>query len=327
MGDLVQRCLTLVLNTDYPNYEVIFVDDASIDGSFEIVQSLYGSDPHFKIIRNTRNYGAAATRNVGISASSGELVAMLDIDAEVHPKWLSELVKVILSDPMIGAAQSKMVSFDRKHVMCAGEKIIPYLGWPVLLGPYRENDSDFDKIIDILGSSGALAFKREAADRVGHFDPKLLHVQFEDMDFSWRMWIGGYRVVLAPESIVHHEGSWRPMTPGKRKYVSYVVQRNFIRVLLKNHGNENLAKYFLLSIAGTYFRALFHLGKRRDPYPITGLTRAIFWNLKVVRDTLGERRRIQRLVRKVPDSYIIERVGVRLSPLRVYRDYLKTGRV
>ncbi len=316
-----------VTATDYPNFELIFVDDASSDGSLEEIRSSYGSNPRLKIVQNDKNLGAAATRNAGIQAASGELIAMLDIDARVHPNWLKELVELIESDPNVGAAQSKIVSFDGRSIMCAGEKLIPYLGWPLLVGFSDRDLLAYDRVTEILGSTCSLAFRREVANRIGNFDSKLLHVQFEDLDFSWRIWLAGYKVVLAPKSIVYHEGSWRPFDLRKYKRVNYVVQRNFIRVFLKNYGTRNLAKYFAISMGGTSFRALYHLAKKKDPYPILGFVRAAMWNLAYVRDTIVERNRIQRVVRKVPDSYFIERISARISPARIYREFVATGRV
>jgi len=324
--NFVERCLKSVMNTNYLHFEVIFVDDGSSDGSDKIVEDLFGADNRLSIIRNAVNLGASASRKRGMDEAKGEIIVVLDNDAKVDPNWLRELVKVIRSDEKIGAAQSKMVSFDGKRIMCAGELIIPYLGWPIIIGMYREDDGTYDRVRDILASSGAMAFKREAVDKLGQFDPKLPHVQFEDLDFSWRIWIGGYRVVLAPKSIVHHEGSWRPQTRRSRELASYFVQRNCIRVLTKNYELKNLIKYLPSSIMGMWFRALFHL-IRKDPYPMLGLFRAVFWNIVNLKDTLGERRRIQRLIRKVPDDYVLRRVGVWLSPVNIYKEFLKTGRV
>jgi GT2 family glycosyltransferase len=327
MRDLVNRCMDALLATDYPDFEMIFVDDYSTDGSLEELSKLYGDDPRLKIIRNERNLGAAATRNAGILAASGELIALLDIDAKVHPRWLTELVDLLQTDPKVGAAQSKILSFDGKRIICAGEKLIPYLGWPLLVGSSEPDLRAYGNVSEILATTCSLVFRREVALRIGNFDSKLLHVQFEDLDFSWRMWLAGYKVVLAPNSLVHHEGSWRPFTLSKYKWVNYIVQRNFIRVFLKNYGTRNIAKYFAVSLGGASFRAVYHLTKKGDPYPIIGLLKASLWNLAFFRNTFAERNRIQRVVRRVPDSYFIDRISARISPARIYREFVSTGRV
>ena len=323
----IERCLNAVMATDYPDFEIIIIDDVSTDGSIEIAEKSYGSNPRIRIIRNKKTLGAAGTRNVGISASHGDIIVSLDNDGKVFPNWLKELVKVIRSDPNIGAAQSKMISFDGKRLMCAGEWIIPYLGWPIVVGAHENDISAYDKVTDILASGGAVAFKREVTYKIGHFDSKLLHLQFEDLDFSWRIWIAGYRVVLAPKSVLHHEGSWTVLTLSKYKWANYITQRNCIRVLIKNHGLKNLTKYLPTSIAGMSFRALFHLIKRKDPYLILALLKAILWNLANLRDTMNERSKVQYLLRTVSDDYIMKRIGILLPPGYIYREFLRKGRV
>lgn len=61
--------LTSLLKTDYPNFEVIFVDNASVDGSIDLIKNLFGSEKNLKIIQNRVNLGFAEGNNVGLKAS------------------------------------------------------------------------------------------------------------------------------------------------------------------------------------------------------------------------------------------------------------------
>jgi len=328
--ELIEKCLKAVLKTDYPNFEVLLVDDASTDGSVEFVKALFGSDPRLRILRNSLNIGAAATRNVGIGASRGQIIAFLDNDTEIEPGWLKELVEVLDSNEKIGAAQSKILLLDG-HLACVGELIIPYIGWVILKGSGKKDDGSYDRIDDICASSGAMAVNRKVAKKAGLFDPMLAFLQFEDLDFSWRIWLTGHRVVFAPRSVVYHDARVKHKKSGpiqslrRHILIQYVSQRNCIRVLMKNYDNSNLLKYLPLSILAMFFRALYGLYRNKDAYPMIGLLKGILWNIAHLGDTLRERKRVQRLVRKVPDSYLMKRIMIKLPPLYVFREFLSKG--
>lgn len=95
-------------NLDYPKnkLEVIFVDNASIDGSVSYVKENF---PWVKIIQNNKNLGFAEGNNVAIRQAKGQFIALLNNDTVVDKNWLLELVKVAQSDAGIGATTSKML--------------------------------------------------------------------------------------------------------------------------------------------------------------------------------------------------------------------------
>lgn len=79
-------------------YEIIFVDDGSKDGSWNIIHGLAGTDPHIKAIKFRRNYGKAAALNVGFAASAGDVVITMDADLQDDPDEIPELYRMIKQD-------------------------------------------------------------------------------------------------------------------------------------------------------------------------------------------------------------------------------------
>jgi len=79
-------------------YEIIFVDDGSKDGSWNIIEGLAGIDPDIKAIKFRRNYGKAAALNVGFEAASGDVVITMDADLQDSPEEIPELYKMIKED-------------------------------------------------------------------------------------------------------------------------------------------------------------------------------------------------------------------------------------
>jgi GT2 family glycosyltransferase len=321
---LLSRCLYSVLGSDYPNYEVILVDDGSTDQSIQLVKELFATDRHLSVVCNKENLGAAAARNCGTARSRGAILVYLDNDAEVHPAWLKGLVETLQIDPMIGIAQSKLLQEDKTHIACAGELIIPYTGWIVIKG-FGDKADAFSHIESICASSGSMAVKREVIDYMGPFDSNMPFLPFEDLDFSVRAWVSGYRVVLAPSSKVYHDSRAKGTSQKRKIRLEYSAHRNSLRLLLKNFEMKTLVQYLPLSIAAMIFRAIVGL-ERREASPFLGLIRGFHWNLVNARDTLRERARIQSKLRRTGDKEIFQQISIRLSPLHIYKFYLKRGR-
>ncbi len=99
---LTRLCLeSIVRNSDYPNYEVIVVDNNSTDETPEYLRRLAAQHSHIQIVLNSENRGFAAANNQGIERSSGERLVLLNNDTAVPPGWLSRLLRH-LEDPSIG---------------------------------------------------------------------------------------------------------------------------------------------------------------------------------------------------------------------------------
>jgi GT2 family glycosyltransferase len=322
--NLILRCLGSVFKTDYPRYEVIVVDDGSKDRSLTLIEEFYGEQKDLRIVRGESNRGSAAARNLGTAQAKGPILVYLDNDAEVHPDWLNGLVDTLDRDPEIGIAQSEMLMEDRVHVSCAGELLIPYIGWIVIRG-FGETPDRYSNVAEICASSGSMAVRRNVVEQAGLWDSKMPYALFEDLDFSLRVWLSGYKVVLAPQSKVYHDARAKGTSPQRKMRVEYSSHRNSLRMLLKNFELATLLRCLPLSFSAVVFRATVGLA-RGEYYPFLGLVRGFMWNFANFRDTLMERRVIQRQIRKVADRDFIGRISIRLSPFQIYRTYLSQGR-
>jgi len=95
---------------EYPRFEVVFVDNASVDDSVEYVGSAF---PWVRIIESRRNLGFAGGNNLGMTHAKGELIGLINNDTVVDPLWLSALVEELMSHPAASAAGSKILFFRR----------------------------------------------------------------------------------------------------------------------------------------------------------------------------------------------------------------------
>jgi GT2 family glycosyltransferase len=160
----LDECLSSVLKSNYPDFEVIFVDNASTDGSVEFVQSNFRGYSNLRIIRNNRNLGFAEGNNVGAKVAKGEYVVFLNVDTKVDPNWLKELVTAMESDESIGAAQSKLLQFDGRTIDSAGD-FINFYGFGWMRGHGEIDRGQFNKIDEIFSARGAAMIVRKKSFR------------------------------------------------------------------------------------------------------------------------------------------------------------------
>ena len=117
-------CLESLMRQSYNDFEIIMVDNGSTDESVEFVRENF---PSIKILALEKNFGFGGGNNLGINASKGKYVALLNNDTEVDAFWLEELVKAIKTDPKIAMCASKLVFADNPMVVdSAGDELFGF---------------------------------------------------------------------------------------------------------------------------------------------------------------------------------------------------------
>jgi GT2 family glycosyltransferase len=181
------RCLEALDRLDYPDYEVIVVDDGSTDGSAAIAAELGA-----RTIR-TPNGGLSSARNVGAAAATGEIVAYLDDDAFPDPHWLQYLADTFLrtDDAVVGGPNIPPAGSGR-----VAESVAHAPGGPihVLLSDVEAEH--------VPGCN--LAVRKSVLEEVGGFDPRF-RIAGDDVDFCWRVQESGLRLGFNPAAVVWHE--------------------------------------------------------------------------------------------------------------------------
>lgn len=317
----IENCIKTVLNSDYPLFETILVDNGSKDDSVELVKKKFGKDNHLRIIRNHDNFGVAKGFNIGLSSSKGDIIVFLNNDTEVEPNWLRELEKLFTSHEDVGAAQCLLLQIsDRRSVQGTGVLLEPLTGWPVPRPTVRPRS---DELCDIIAGSAAFAIRRNVINEVGTFDQDYF-TNFEDVDLCLRIFMYGYRVVLASNSIVYHYDYSMHIRPHVHSSAYFKEQRvvrefhsvkNLISTLLKNCEIKNIIKYLPTTLVFTFTRGLYFATKQRDAIVLLATIRGFIWPLTNIKKILKKRHFVQSLIRKVSDKQVIERVGSKKMPI------------
>jgi GT2 family glycosyltransferase len=180
-------CLESLAKLNYPDYEVIVVNDGSTDGSLAIAER-FG---YCRIISQP-NKGLSVARNVGAQNATGEIIAYTDSDCVADPDWLAYLVaKMEVSD--LAACGGPNFPPPEDSLVPAAVAVSPG-------GPTHVLLSD-DVAEHIAGCN--MAFRRDALLRLGGFDP-IYRAAGDDVDICWRFQDAGYTIGFSPAAVVWH---------------------------------------------------------------------------------------------------------------------------
>lgn len=326
--DFVDTCLRSVLSSRYNNFEIIFVDNGSIDASLQYVKETFGNESRLRFVENCSSVGPAVGRNRGAAVSKGKYLIFLDNDTQVDKNCIGELMQVLEKDNSIGAAQAKLLRMGSNLYDCAGDYLGP-LGFLIERSRGQEDKGQLDFVADILSAkSAASIIRRDLFERIRGFDEDY-YMYLEETDLSWRVWLSGYRVVFIPTAVVYHAFN-TPKKDFKKYYPSYIVRyygcRNYITTLVKNLQFKSLITILPLHIYSWLVMAiLFTLkGNIKDSFYIM---KGIFWNILNMNILISKRRVNNVMIRKVSDKEILDKVKSKERPeytLKKIIVYLKT---
>lgn len=184
----LETCLTSLEALNYPDYEVILVDDGSNDRT----QQICGRFQKIHYIRHEKNLGLSAARNSGIAAAGGDVVAFTDSDCRADEDWLYYLITDLLNSEFAGIGGHNLLPREDSWVAAA---VMVSPGGPahVMLT---------DRLAEHIPGCN-MAFYKWALEEIGGFDP-IFRKAGDDVDVCWRLQQNGYRLGFSPAGFVWH---------------------------------------------------------------------------------------------------------------------------
>ena len=281
-------CLNSLQELNYPEYEVILIDNASSDDSVEYVRQNF---PWAGVVIHEKNYGFCKGYNRSIGYATGEYLAFLNNDTRVDQNWLAELMRAA-QEHQADICGSKMLSFDNPKTICSlGGKITPIgIGYDIGLNTKDEQGKNQAPTPVGAVGSGAMLIKKSVFSDLQGFDPDYF-AGVEDLDLCWRAWLMGYKVIQVPSSVVYHKvgGSWGSRESSQRIFLG---QKNRLANMTKNLEFANVVKGLVISTGYDLIRMAMFLarGKFRN---MLSLTKGTVYFIKELPRTLEKRKSIQ----------------------------------
>jgi len=201
LGDKLFECLDSLVATEYPNFEIVFVDNGSADGSVEEVRDQYGNFGNLKIVELKTNLGCSGGYNAGFDrcSSESELVVFANNDIVVMPDWLEPLVEAMVQDTEIGACGPIYLSRDFQGIGQGGV-LLTTTG---MFKGIRNTDSRARYFVGCV--SACLMTRVSLFRRLGGFTTNFF-LNYEETDYCERLRSFGYTVAVISRSRIFHYG-------------------------------------------------------------------------------------------------------------------------
>lgn len=249
----LESCLNSVAAVDYRPLEVVIVDNASTDGTREILRRF---ESQFRVIYNSENVGFAAGQNQAIRAARGDWLLSLNPDILLAPNFIAELVKAGEHDPSAGSLTGKLLRWipgegdgRSRRIDSTGIYFVRNLRH-FDRGAEELDQGQFDAPEYVFGATGAAAFYRrrmvEDVSIDGQFFDEDFFAYREDADLSWRAQLMGWKCLYVPTANAWHV---RRVTPERFHQLPLVINWHSVK-------NRFLMRIKNIS-AGLYLRLAF----------------------------------------------------------------------
>ena len=230
------ECLNSLKKIDYPDYEIILVDNASSDASF-VLNEVHKNFPAVKILAMPRNLGFAGGNNAGIKTAIdgvARYVILLNNDTIVAPDFLSQMIKAAESDKSIGIVGAKIYYFAKKNRVWYNGGIFSWTGGGrhIQDGAVDGNPEDNEIKNTEYITGCALLIKKEAIEKIGLLCEDFF-MYYEDIEWSLRAQKAGYKTMVAPAAHIWHKVS-RSASKMGTPVIHYYNIRNAL-ILAKMH--------------------------------------------------------------------------------------------
>jgi GT2 family glycosyltransferase len=260
----------------YLNYEIIVVDNASIENPHKELKERF---PDIIFIRSEKNLGFAGGNNLGLNFAKGDYFFFLNNDTLLFEDFLEPIVDFMISHPEVGMASPKVLYSDGVTIQYAGAISINFLGRGKRIGLLERDSGQYNYISETdLGHGAALIIPKVIIEKVGLM-PELFFLYYEEHDWCEQVKKQGYKMYYLGNSQILHKES--VSTGGNENYLKvYYLNRNRLLFMRRNfNGIKRIIGLFFYTVFAFPKNILIHIFRGR--MDLAGAILSGFsWNLK-----------------------------------------------
>lgn len=306
----LDRLFSSLNNQSLPEFEIVFVDNASSDNSVNLAKQL-STKLHkglsIKIIENEQNLGFCGGNNIGASAvmNSAKYLVFLNNDTYLDTNWLRELVTAAESDKKIGVVGSRIADHRKNSSICTVAFACDFYGQTegIPLCIPNQNNADLQELKLFYCSGASFLIPKKVFFEIGSFD-EALFMYHDEIDLCWRVRLSDYKIMIAFSSICFHITKSTAYGLGLPVWKYYQgIAKNRLRVMLKNYGSASFFKYFFPTVILIVLRGMLSALVNKNARYMLATIKGFSWNIKNLRSTLIKRFDAQR-IRTVSDAVI-----------------------
>lgn len=257
--EYIANCLNSLQKQSVTDFDVIVVDNHSMDGSKELVLKEF---PEVICVERDNNGGFSVAVNAGISKAKelgAEFVFLLNNDTVADAGLIEKLVQAIESDDNIFSVQAKMLSLKEPELIDDAGDFYTVLGWAYARGKGKSAKKYQKRTRIFAACAGAAMYRMEYFDKIGLFD-ELHFAYLEDVDIGYRARLYGYDNMYEPDAIVYHAGS---ASSGSRynEFKIRLAARNSVYLIYKNQTILQKILHFVPMLCGFLIKQFFFILK------------------------------------------------------------------
>lgn len=235
----IPACLNSVLNQNFPagQYEVIWADNHSSDGSIDCIKDQY---PGVRVLEFDQNYGFAEGNNKAVPYARGKYLVFLNQDTVVHKSWLANLVGTLENNMELGACQSNMFMPWMTGFEAMDTEALPAEVHYTDISPYgfvEYRSVNMDKRMWIPAdfvTGASFIIRKKIVDELECLFYPPLNTYSEDLELSLRLKRLGYSLAVATRSVVYHLQFTRVNNLSRALWKAYISNRNRFWAYRKN---------------------------------------------------------------------------------------------
>ena len=268
--EFLKDCFNSVLAQSFDDFEIIFVDNASTDGSMDLMKNNF-SDARIKIYSIKINIGFAGGNNFGLQYAKGNYVVLLNNDTVVDRDLLKYLVETIESGEQNGVVQSLVYTEGIPEKYYEKNGTINLFGHNIM-EVFDINEDGIGEIIQATGCS--LIVRKDFLDRTCGLFPDEYFLYAEDTYLSLKAKFAGYKILHTSKSIVRHKGSGttKNQIPSE---IYFYQERNRLLNFFLFFDTSFIIRYLPLFVVNYKLKFFYCLFSKR--YSLKGLIRSYFW--------------------------------------------------